>query len=178
MPKTLIGVYWSPRADDISVCTRRSVEHFRLICELGEGLEGWFSKAYRKPKPLSEIEVSSKIEIESLLASGVNRRDIDRSVIVELGWSLSAWNGDLKGVSASTNLLCGSTSDRVENCAIVEISRDDGDGLDPLTATDLLNSLAELWCADSGVVSNSVWHPNEQRREIAEIATYERPQSR
>lgn len=173
MPKTLIGVYWSARADTIFECRSRAVEHLRLVCALGQGLDRWFLKASRKPKTPTEIDVSSEEAVGALLIKGVNRRDVDRSVIEELGWSMSLWNGDLNGVSASTNLQCGCTSDLVENRAIVEISVDEGDGVVAASANELLVSLANLWSADSGVVSKSTWNPDLQRRDAVELASFQ-----
>lgn len=171
MASTLVGVYWSARSDDLSGCTKKALDHFRLLAQF-RGLDRWFRKAARKPKAPSEVDVTSAEMLTGLWK--VNRRDTDRTVITELGWSLSLWNGDLNGLSASTGLHCSSTSKWVGNSALVEVDRDSAIGIEDAAAIELLKKLVELWDADTGIVSHSTWDEKQQRREEVVIASYER----
>lgn len=173
MSKILIGVYWTARADDLQSCTDRAAAHFRLLHQLGPGFDRWFKKAMRKPKAPSEANVLTPEVVGDLLAKGVNRRDTDKSVITELGWSLALWNGELNQVDAQTSLHCGCISDRVGNSAIVDAHREGRPGLDHKTAVELLKSLVELWDPESGAVVESIWNEDRQTREVAEIASYQ-----
>jgi hypothetical protein len=171
VPTTVVGVYWSARADDLPGCTKKALDHFRLLAQF-PGLDRWFRKAARKPKAPTEVDVTSAKMVTDLWR--VNRTDTDRTVITELGWSLSLWNGDLNGSSASVGLHCGSTSKWVGNSAVVKASRDSAVGIEDAAAIELLKTLVELWDADTGIVSQSTWDEEQQRSEEVEIASYER----
>jgi hypothetical protein len=114
------------------------------------------------------VEVTSLDVLTGLLSRGVNRQDTDGSPIAELGWSLSLWNGDQGGISASTRLHCGCTSKRVGNSATVAVSADGPEPISNVAAIDLLKALVELWDADKGVVTQST------EGEDVEVAAYKR----
>lgn len=103
-----------------------------------------------------------------------NYTDIPRTVIAELGWSLSLWNGGLGGASATTSLHCGCTVKQVRNNALVKVTRDNVCGIENAAAVELLKQLIDLWDADSGTVTQSTWNEERQVRDEVEIATYER----
>lgn len=174
MSSTLVGVYWAARSDELHTCVELTCAHFGSLVDADHGLRRWFRKAMRKPKTPTEVDVRSADEVSSLLAKGVNRRDTDNAVIPELGWSLSLWNGDLHGTSASTSVHCGCTFSRVGNRALVEVSRDTGKGLDDITAITLLRALIDVWDADTGVVSHSAWDDQRQQNEDTQVASYRR----
>jgi hypothetical protein len=143
------------------------MEHFRLLAEADEGLKRWFRLARRKPKTPAAVDVTSAEAISRLW--GVNRRDIDRSVIAELGWTLSLWNGEMNGLSASTSLHCGSTLARVSNCAYLSVSGESTRSIDNVIAIDLLKQIVELWDADKGIA----YHYTSVEEQI-KIAAYEK----
>lgn len=172
MPSTLVGVYWRARAAQQSGCSAKALAHFELLAKAGAGLDNWFQKASRKPKEPVPANVTSLDGLGALWRA--NRTEIGGSVITELGWSLSLWNGDRCGASATTNLHCGCTSERVSNSAVVKVTREDGTGLEDAEAVELLKALIELWDADTGVVEQSAWNEETQQREQSQVASYER----
>jgi hypothetical protein len=99
MYSTLVGVYWPSRGDDLQLCADNAAAHFRLLRELGPGLDQWFHKSKSWPSTPSEADIGTA-EVRELLRRGVNKRDYDKTVIAELGWSLSLWNGESGGLSA------------------------------------------------------------------------------
>ena len=174
MSKTLVGVYWGARSSRFPICAQQAAAHFAALQDVDPGLVRWFVKAKRKPKMPTEVDVRSADQVAVLLGKGVNRRDTDKSVIAELGWSLSLWNGDLKGTSASTSVYCGCTSAHVGNNAMLEIHREAANGLSDNAAIELLKALIDVWDADSGIVSHSTWDDQLQRLSVNEVASYER----
>lgn len=177
MAETFIGVYWAARADDLRLCSSNAVEYFRLLAYADRSLERWFLQAWRKPKVATEVDVTSLETVAGLLGKGVNRRDVDRRVITELGWSLSLWNGDREGVSASTRLHCGCTSKPVGNRVTMTITRDGGCGLTSAAAGELLAAMENVWCADSGVANHSIWDNQRQESQTVEISSFDRLRS-
>ena len=167
MRGTFVGVYWSVRADEISHCTTKAMEHFRLLADTDEGLKRWFHLGRRKPKASDEVDVTSAEAVGRLWR--VNRRDSDRSVITELGWTLSLWNGEINGLSAGASLHCGSTFKRVSNSAYLDISGESIRSIDDDTAIELLKELVELWDADRGIARHVI-----SAEEEIEIASYKR----
>ena len=83
-------------------------------------------RANRKPKNPTEVDVHSTTVLEGLLAKGVNRTDIDRKPIPELGWRIGFWNGEAGDWSAGTNVHCGlfSRNPNLSNCANLSITGD------------------------------------------------------
>jgi len=164
---TVVGVYWPARAAEISRCTATAMAHFRLLSDADEGLRRWFRLGRRRPKSRDEADITSAEAIERLWS--VNRRDIDRSAIPELGWSLSLWNGEINGLSAGTSLHCGATSKYVSNSATLSISGESLRCIDDNVAIELLKELVELWDAETGIA----YHYTSVE-ETVEIASYKR----
>ena len=167
MRGTFIGVYWSARADEISHCTAKAMTHFQLLSDADEGLKRWFRLGRRRPKISDEVDVTSGEAVRRRWSA--NRKDIDRSIIPELGWTLSLWNGEMNGLSAGTGLYCGATSKYVSNCATLSISGESIRSIDDNSAIELLKEFVELWDADRGVAHHVI-----SAEEQIEIASYER----
>lgn len=164
---TFVGVYWSARPAELPECTVKAVEHFRALSKGDEGLARWFRTSWRKPKNPSEVDVESAEAIASLW--DVNRRDIDKSAITELGWTIRLWNGDLNGLSASTSLHCGSTFAPVSNSAFLSIGGESTRAIGDSLAIELLRKLVELWEPDRGTAYHSA-----SIEDKTEIASYKR----
>ena len=164
--QTTIGVYWGARPADLASCAARATRHFQSLSETSPYLDRWYLLASRKPKKLTEVDVHSNVILVDQLAMGVNRTDIDRKPIPELGWRIRYWNGDAGGWSASTDVHCGmlSRNPNLSNCANVSISGDVPDTL----ATELLRLLVGVWNPDTGVVTRN--GPNGDKE--VTVATY------
>ena len=153
MSRTFVGVYWGARRSDLVSCAALAARHFQALSAASSLLGHWYLRANRKPKEPTEVDVRSNVVLEGLLAKGVNRTDIDRKPIPELGWRVGFWNGDAGGWSAATDVHCGlfTPNPNLSNSATLSISGDVPNEL----ATTLLRTLVEIWNPDRGVVQRS-----------------------
>jgi hypothetical protein len=171
---TLVGVYWRRRADAFDECAARLARHFEALATASEGLARWYEQARRKPKVPREVPVRDRVALADLLSKGVNRTDIGRNPIPDLGWLVMLWNGDRGRLSASTSVHCGCTTLHVGNAALLKVSSEDREALSRAPAVELLKALVEIWQPDSGVVSNSVLDLETDETATANAAVWTR----
>lgn len=107
-----VGLYWGARSETNSSCAKAIAEFLSDLGRSNSHLESWFRKVRRRNQPLVSIPLNSD-GIQAELKT--ERRDSDKSIIAELGFSFSAWNGD------DTGILCrmGCTNPRVQNAIVV-----------------------------------------------------------
>lgn len=103
-PSWMAGAYWGPRKEPMDQCAER------LLCFL-KGIEGlspafcnWRHVGKRRYTPV-EMEAGS---LRKLLERGVNRTDIGRKVIEQLGVGAQFWNGRHDDLSAGLMVQCSS----------------------------------------------------------------------
>jgi hypothetical protein len=149
MRGTFVGIYWAVRDESFEDRLRRLEGHFGALAATSDALARWYAKAWRKPREPKEIFVREPEVLRALLAKGVNRTDIDKTVITELGWSVHLWNADRCGLSASTSIGCGKTSPFVRNVALVDCTEDGEGVLDDASAVELLKRWVEVWEPDT-----------------------------
>jgi hypothetical protein len=172
MPSTLVAVYWKARPDTLEACSANLQRHFDALATTSDALSHWYLKANRKPKEPKEVDVGSFEILSALLSKGVNRRDIDKSVITELGWSASLWNGDRGEFSASTSVHCNCTTPRVSNSALLNLKSDDAQPLDDESGVRLLKRFIDIWRPDEGRITRSVWDADASERRSTDIVSY------
>lgn len=147
--RTFVGVYWRARQADLPSCAELALRHFQALSDASPHLAHWFLRANRKPVRPIEVDVRSHAALEQMLAKGVNRRDLDRQPIPELGWSIGYWSAGAGGWSATSDVHCGMFSKvrGLSNRATLSIVGDVPDDL----ATGILRAMIGIWNADWGV---------------------------
>lgn len=162
----LIGLYWSARKESLDRCSER---YFASLSALqAHGFNSFFRKGRTRKDALKQPFEVSLAAVRESLARGVNRRDTDRKPIPELGFSFSLWSGHADEESYSVSATCGSYSQYVGNCFIVELPSTGARSLPSAlqTAFDLFGKLTEIWTPENGVVCDSpdtkvyLRHPN------------------
>src|SRR5947209_4424038 len=112
MPQGLLGLYWKARRQSLDECADLCL---RTVLTLREaGFDGFYGLGRSRRAALRPIELSLEA-IQSLLARGVNRRDIGREVIPELGYSISLWSGHRDDGAFDLRIHCGCYSQWVGN---------------------------------------------------------------
>ncbi|RUM06439.1 Imm52 family immunity protein [Rhizobium chutanense] len=108
-----------------------------------------------------------------LVLKGVNRRDGDRSIIPELGFSVSFWNGASKEEdAASLSIANGSTSKFSSNSVVLHFPYY-GDLNKNLSVTvDLLSAAAEALGAERGLLFKSELRPVSLDHMFLETAAF------
>lgn len=101
-----IGAYWGPREESVSDCAGRWSNMLNALAAVDPLLASWFRTGASRKAALARRVGQSP---EGLLLSGRARRDdADRSVMTELGFSASIWNGQKAQVGVSVR--CGSSA--------------------------------------------------------------------
>jgi hypothetical protein len=116
-----VGAYWDARKETAEACARRASLCLGDLARLEGALSHWYRKgkaaAKAQPSPIGADEAS----LAALLQGGRNRKDADRSVIPELGFSAGLWTGGAKGESVGLSLCCGGYSPYVSNSCVLEL---------------------------------------------------------
>jgi hypothetical protein len=153
-----IGAYWPTRPEPLEMCTSRAERFISELADVDALLAPWFLKGARR-SPASAALVTDRESLSLALASGSNRRDADGSVIDELGFSLSVWNGD-EADPVSLSIRCGISAPGMSNSVVVNLpppSERSAKLYDRATASAVLMILVEAWDPDwATMTSNSL----------------------
>ena len=115
----LLGLYWPARRDSLEECGRRAYETFRVLRILGYE-HYYFVGRSRRDALKRPFDVTAQ-NVLATLAKGVNRADIPRRAIPELGWSMSLWSGDSDDESYRISMRCGGYSEHVGNSVVLKL---------------------------------------------------------
>lgn len=151
----LIGLYWSARKESLDRCSER---YFASLSALQvHGFNSYFRKGRTRKAALKQPFEVSLAAVRESLERGVNRRDIDRKPIPELGFSFSLWSGHSDEESYSISATCGSYSQYVGNYFVLELPSKGARSLPSAlqTALDLFDILIEIWSPENGIVCDS-----------------------
>lgn len=99
------GAYWMQREESQAACALRISNFIIEISKLDPSLSHWFKKGANLREALRTELPIDKNGLKPLLR--VQRRDVGNEIIPELGYSFSAWNGNLSNMGASISVMCG-----------------------------------------------------------------------
>jgi len=145
-----VAGYWPSRSDGQAECTQSVITYLTELGRVDGRLATWFQGADTVQEARSNpIDVTAG-SIESLLLSGRSRLDSDGSVIADLGFGLSGWNGALSSDDqARFSIRCSVTSTRVPNSVLVDVPGSiaaEGDACE--TTRRLVATTAAVWRPD------------------------------
>ena len=121
------------------------------IAQHHKALMSWYQKGYSKAGALKrQVNVGAE-DINSLLAT--NNRDVDGSVIPELGFSIGLWNGNDQ-FSASFRSTCGAYNSFVNNSAVLELPHEGEPLVSHKQIRGLFIDLIAAFDPDSAVVTS------------------------
>jgi hypothetical protein len=91
----LAAAYWKSRKETLDDCVARTSVFLERLAPIAEKFSGWRSGGRSKKEALAQeiITPRSTNELRAKFENGRNRRDLDRSVIEELGYGFGFWNG-------------------------------------------------------------------------------------
>lgn len=147
MLKFMLAAYWDSRPDNLEKCTVAARQFFSRLAEAEPLLAHWYERGRSRKQSLkSKMDNSDTQELRDRLLKGRNRRDLDHSVIEELGFSLSFWNGaNEEEAQASVRIDCGCYGQRVNNHVLLDLPYM-SQGLKWVeNASALLGQAAEIW---------------------------------
>jgi hypothetical protein len=148
-PNIHVAAEWGPRRATVDECGALVSRSFQLLSALSVNLSGWRKVGSKGPV----LDLRDSEAIKKLLLSGRNRRDIDKSVISELGFLVTVWNGNLTA-EAQCTIKCGgySTVGGLRNRVLVRLDFSLAAQLGADGLAKALGDLIDLWGADSGAV--------------------------
>lgn len=153
---TFLGAYWGPRRESAEQCADRLLRCITSLAEISPLLSTWKQKTRTK----REAMLAATIDLDDLVrqvGAGVNRRDSDRSIIEELGYSWAAWNGNMKS-AVSLSVSCGSWSEVLKspNSLVLNLPEPSCPDADTIygNAEQILGSVVEAWEPDRALISS------------------------
>lgn len=114
----VLALYWSARQEEFEACADKATLTFGKLPLIGFTQFRRLGRSRREAEKL--VFEPSPERVAALLRRGVNRNDVDRQPIPDLGWSLRLWSGGADGESFAVSLACGSYSQWVTNSLVVK----------------------------------------------------------
>lgn len=153
------GAYWGPRRESIDRCADRFIDCLAGIAKFGDVFAKWYEKGKSSRDARARIiDVQSRESVVRLLEKGRNRRDIDGSVIADLGFHLGVWNGAGRQRAASFSVTCGlyNQNPNLSNAVVLNLPEDLGELADKERCVELLAALVRAWEPEwAGVISTA-----------------------
>ncbi len=145
---------WRSRKEDLAECASRLGRFLESI----SALDRVFSTVYEAGKTSNASLVSPRQEkLEKMLAKGVNKKDIGKEDMPELGYSLTLWNPDTSEGAVTLRVHCGVYSKHVNNLCLINLPNS-GAAVQRLLAVPFLvqlcKAVVEVWNPEHGVVSS------------------------
>lgn len=158
------AAYWGPRAERIDACADRALQFLEGLSQVDPSLGEWFETSDRRADARSRPVALAREALVELLGSGRNRRDADRSVITELGFSAALWNG--KEPSVGLRIGCGKQprTPNVKNAVVLNLPRlEEAVGLvSPDAARGTMRILVECWEPDWATWTTHEWREEQE----------------
>ena len=157
------GAYWGPRRETLDACAERADAFMEGLRSLDPALATWYKLGRSRRDALRHQVLIEHDVLRKLLESGRNRRDFDRTVIEELGYSMFLWNG--QEPSIGLHIGCGVSSPYVTNVVVIDLPRSDED-LGKLasaeTARNLMRLLVQCWDPEWSTLSSHDWREEQE----------------
>jgi hypothetical protein len=169
MSDLYIGAYWGPRQESAGQCAERMLACLTEFHGIGGVIASWYDKArnkrdanHRQEELQRPLHMWGDEELVRLFEGGRNRRDLDHSVIEELGFRATAWNwSEPKSASSSSETMkmtvtCGCYSHRVGNALVLDFPEVLGDRAEKESALKALMAVVRAWEPDwAGLISRA-----------------------
>lgn len=154
-----VGAYWGPRQEDAGQCADRLTACFQGLHDCDKVFAKWFERGKSRREALKKpVDVRSKDIVRRLLEAGRHRRDLDRIVMDDLGFTVGLWNGGSDSRSVSISICCGlySENPHLRNSVVIDLPEDLGSLADKDRCVQILKCVAKTWEPDwAGVISRT-----------------------
>jgi hypothetical protein len=104
---------WSARKETVDECASRAMVCLLRMATCDDAFGQWFRKSKSRGQALANRVDMTIDSLRDALQRGRNRRDFDKTVIEELGFSMSLWNGSDREAGAGFYVGCGKYPDPV-----------------------------------------------------------------
>jgi hypothetical protein len=163
-----LGLYWGARRESAKECAKKLLLCFEETAALSDLFSRWYEPtAQNSADECRELTRMSEDQLELLLQGQRNRRDSDKSVIEELGFTCHAWNGAMAAHSVSMRLLCGAFSQYVTNCFTLTLPETCASLASTSLCVGLLASTVRIWHPDwGGIFSHRSREAKPRKRRV------------
>jgi hypothetical protein len=117
--KSIVALYWEPRASSPSQGAEALLPAFEALHGAGFGV--FFRKGRSRKAVTTRPFAATPESLHELLAQGINRRDVGKGPISELGQSLALWSGGAEEEAYELTIQIGSTSPHARNCLLLRL---------------------------------------------------------
>lgn len=159
MNELYLGAYWGPRQESIDECANRLMACLERLHECNDAFANWFEKGKSRKSALhNPLDFQSREKVLSILAAGRHRRNLDRSVIDDLGFHIGLWNGysDFRSVAISVSCGLYCESPHLRNSVVLDLPEELGSVSGKDQCIKILNVVADTWEPDwAGVISET-----------------------
>lgn len=172
----LLGLYWEARREPLDQCAKRTYESLILLRSLGYDRYFLLGRS-RKDALRRQLDLTPE-SVHALLARGVNRTDLERKPIPELGWRLNLWSGDADDECYSFAVHCGSYARGIGNNLLLQLPIQGPHSLkvSPERACEAFHALVPLWRPQQAVLCEGsiTWNRDRlvpERQPLAMVTT-------
>jgi len=141
---------WGPRPESLKRCAGRLDAFLSELRSIDNAFAAW----RRDNTTAFQVPLGVK-RLEGWLAEGVNRNDVGKEVIAELGFALSLTSSEESTLTLRVN--CGVYSSWTNNCCSIEFPST-GKVADRILRADILTRVAKAtvlaWQPDHGVITS------------------------
>jgi len=171
----IVAVYWDARQAQLDEAKELLLSAFEGLAK--SGYDSWRLKGQTRKQAGGNSFVPTSESVTTLLARGVNRRDIGRDLIPELGYSFGLWSGGPDESAYAFSGKIGNATNIGKNCLLLELPR-----VGPLSYESnkinsllLFKKLILLSSANQGIVCKSTeiaWENGRLSPSIVSQAKY------
>ncbi len=154
MDSFYVGAYWKARKESVAECTDRLSEFLSRLSASHEVYSTWYEKGMKRRNiAQKKVDISDRSRLVGLLVKGRSRADdVKRSIIEDLGFSVSLWNGQPEAKAVSFNVACGIffSSPHFANCVVLDLPDALQDFAQSSRVVEVVRLVAECWEPDWG----------------------------
>ncbi len=139
-----LGAYWWDRKESSDACAERLHRFFTMVASCDPSFAGWYQSGTSRQRALENELSIDVLTLRSLLLQGRNRTDTDGTVISDLGFRLSAWNGGRGGGDVVLRVHCGghAGNPHIWNSCVIVLP-DEGSAIERVLSISILQRLLE-----------------------------------
>lgn len=151
-----IGAYWGPRREPVEQCTERLANCLKDLAAASDVFAAWYEKGRSKHSAKKHAIEPTHDALLGILNAGRNKRDIDETMIDELGFRVGLWNGESEGRAASLSVTCGlyAQSEHLRNAVVLSFPESLGKLAEKEPALTALLAVVRAWEPEwAGIIS-------------------------
>jgi len=153
-----LGAYWGARHEDLDKIVELTLATLYGLGNIDVQFTRFYEQGGSRKQALERLVILEESIIGILYKKGIKKQDIDFEGKVKLGYSLTLWNGQKEGESATVSFTVGGISSRFSNLCLINLPYENP-VKDRLLTLETIKTLAGLiidnWDPDSLKLSST-----------------------